>query len=193
MRPCSLSLKAGVLGLALAVSGCIDVDIDSRILGADTAQVTGFMSVERDLLDMMGGAEEFCPAAEGGTIELGETVARCNIDRTGTFADIFEPDPSGAPTPGVEDLGDGTVRVTFPLGAMTADTAEMRADPAMAAMFLPMLEGHAITIRISGVEVVSTNGTLSADGTSAAYTINLAEIVTPEFTVPDMFEAVVRY
>jgi hypothetical protein len=193
MRPYSLTLKATVLGAALALSGCIDVDIDSRILGADTAQVSGYMSIERGMLDMMGGADEFCPAAEGGTIALSETIARCNIDRTGTFAEIFEADSDGGPTPTIEDLGDGTVRVSFPLGDMTADTDEMRADPAMAAMFLPMLEGHSITMRISGVEILSTNGTLSADGTSAAYTINLAEIVTQDFSVPEMFEAVVRY
>jgi hypothetical protein len=193
MRPFSLTLKATFLGAALALSGCIDVDLDTRILGPDEANVTGFMTIERAMLDMMGGADEFCPADEGGTIDLSDTTARCNLDRSGTFAEIFEPDPDGVPSPTAENLGDGTVRVTFPLGAMTADTDEMRSDPGMVAMFLPMLEGHSITMRISGAQIVSSNGDIAADGTSASITFGLADLLQDDFEVPEVFEAVVRY
>jgi len=193
MRPFSLTLKATFLGAALALSGCIDVDLDTRILGPDEANVSGFMTIERAMLDMMGGPDEFCPADEGGTLDLAEATARCNLERTGSFAEIFEPDPEGAPSPTAEDLGDGTVRVSFPLGAMTADTDEMRSDPGMVAMFMPMLEGHTITMRVSGAQIVSSNGTISADGTSASISFGLADLLQEDFEVPEVFETVVRY
>lgn len=186
-------LKAAALGAALALSGCIDLDMNTEILGPDEARVSGYMEVQRGMLDMMGGAESFCPAEEGGTIALTETHARCNVEMEGSFAEVFESGEEEGPAPSVEDLGDGTVRVSFPVGAATADAAEMRADPQMAAMMRPMLEGHTFTLRISGAEIVSTNGTLSEDGASAVFTFPLVQVLDENAAFPDTFEAVVRY
>ncbi|MFN4098917.1 MAG: hypothetical protein ACK4GT_03995, partial [Pararhodobacter sp.] len=65
--------------------------------------------------------------------------------------------------------------------------------PAMAQMMRPMLEGHSFTIRIAGAEIVSSNGEISADNTSASYSLELVEVLNPDFDVPETFEAVVRY
>lgn len=186
-------LKVAALGAALGLSGCIDVDMTAEIVGADQARVTGYMQVQRDMLDMMGGPEGFCNADDGGTLEMTETHARCNMLMEGTFEEVFSGESEGEPAPEVTDLGDGTVRVTFPIGAMTADTAEMRADPNMSAMMRPMLEGHAFTIRISGAEIISTNGELAADGRSASYSFPLVQVLDPDVVFPETFEAVVRY
>lgn len=185
-------LKIATFGAVLALSGCIDVDMNAEITGADAARVTGYMQVQRGMLDMMGGADGFCPADEGGTIEMTDTTARCNMLIEGTFAEVFDSDEE-VPAPEVEDLGDGTVRVTFPIGAATADAAEMREDANMVAMMRPMLEGHTFTLRISGAEIVSTNGEVSADGRSAVYTFPLVTVLDPETEFPETFEAVVRY
>lgn len=186
-------LKIAALGAALGLSGCIDVDMTAEIVGQDQARVTGFMQVERSMLDMMGGAEGFCSAEDGGTLEMTETHARCNMLMEGTFEEVFSGESEGEPAPEITDLGDGTVRVMFPIGALTADTAEMRADPQMSAMMRPMLEGHSFTIRIAGAEIVSTNGELAADGRSASYSFPLEMVLDPEVTFPETFEAVVRY
>lgn len=186
-------LKIAALGAVLGLSGCIDVDMNAEILGADQARVTGYMQVQRGMLDMMGGADGFCPADDGGTIELTETHARCNMLMEGTFEEVFSGGEEEGPQPEIVDLGDGTVRVTFPVGAATADAAEMRADPQMSAMMRPMLEGHSFTLRISGAQVVSTNGELSADGRSAVFTFPLVDILDADATFPETFEAVVRY
>lgn len=185
-------LKVAALGAALGLSGCIDVDMTAEIVGADQARVTGYMQVRRETLDMMGGAEGFCNADEGGTLEMTETHARCNMLMEGTFDEIFSGEEEG-PQPEIADLGDGTVRISFPIGALTADTAEMRADPNMAAMMRPMLEGHAFTIRVAGAEIVSTNGELAADGRSASYSFPLVNALDPDVVFPETFEAVVRY
>lgn len=188
MRLFSTAALVGVL----ALSGCIDIDMTAEITGADEARVSGYMEMERSMVDMMGGAEAFCPAEEGGTVTLTDTLARCDMLSEGTFAEVFETDPN-APTPAAVDQGDGTVLVTFPIGQMFADAGDMRSDPQMAAAMGPMLEGHSFTIRVTGAEIVSTNGTLSEDGLSASFTLPLPEVLNPDFVIPETFETVVRY
>lgn len=177
---------------AFALSGCIDVDMTAEITGADQARLSGYMAVERAMVEMMGGAAAFCPAEEGGTLVMSDTAARCEITKEGTFGEVFEGEP-GEPVPTITDLGDGTVRVSFPIGAMGADTAEMREDPQAAAMLLPMLEGHTFTIRVTGAEIVSTTGTLADDGASAFFAFPLVEALNPEMQLPETFDTVVRY
>lgn len=183
-------MKVAVVGAALALSGCIDMEMDTAILGPDQVRVSGFMQVNRDMIDMMGGADEFCPEDEGGTLEMTETHARCNMLMEGTIEEVFEGDED-APT--VVDLGDGTVRVSMPMEDFTSEMDEMGADPAMMAMFRPMMEGHRITMSISGAEIVSTNGTLSDDGTRASISFLLTDLLGEEHGLPETFEAVVRY
>ena len=185
-------LKVAALGAILGLSGCVDVDMTAEIVGADQARVTGYMQVQREMLDMMGGAEGFCNADDGGTLEMMDTVARCNMLIEGTFDEVFASEEEG-PSPAVEDLGNGTVRVTFPVGAATADAAEMRADPQMAAMMRPMLEGHSMTIRIAGAEILESNGEISADRRTASFSIPLVSILDENAEFPETFEAVVRY
>lgn len=184
--------KIAALVAATALTGCVDVDMTTTITGADQASVAGYMEVQRQTVDMMGGSDAFCNAEEGGTLTMGDTVARCDVLIEGSFAEVFKGE-EGTPTPSAEDLGDGTVRVTFPLGAMTADAAEMRANPQSVAMMRPMLEGHSFTVRVAGAEIVSTNGTLAEDGTSASYTFNLVDVLDANVQMPEFFETIVRY
>ncbi|MCC5971779.1 MAG: hypothetical protein JJU15_17700 [Pararhodobacter sp.] len=185
--------KFAAVGFAVALAGCIDMDMDTAILGPDEARVSGYIEVSREMFNMMGGEAEFCPEDEGGTVELTETVARCNMFLEGTFAEVFEANEDGSPSPSATDLGDGTVRVTFPMGDMTGEMDEMTADPQMAAMFRPMFEGHSISISISGAEIVSTNGTVSDDGRRASIGFDLVDLFEEDTDIPELFEAVVRY
>lgn len=185
-------LKVAALGAVLGLSGCIDVDMTAEITGADQARVTGFLQVEREMLDMMGGAEGFCSADDGGTLEMTDTHARCNMLIEGTYAEVFTDEGEG-PAPTIETLADGSVRVSFPIGALTADAAEMRADPQMSAMMRPMLDGHTMTIRIAAAQIISTTGEMAADGRSASFSIPLVSILDENATFPEVFEAVVRY
>jgi len=186
-------ITAAVAGVVLFLSACIDVDMETTVLGADEARVTGYMQVQRQMFDMMGGSSDFCPEDEGGTIELTDTHARCTISQTGTFAEIFETSSDGTPSPVATNLGDGTVRVTFPLGEISGEMDEMASDPNMIAMFRPMMEGHSIVLRISGAEIVSSNGTISSDGSSAMLKIPLTDLLEGPKAIPESFEAVVRY
>lgn len=186
-------ISAAAAGAVFALSACIDAEMETTVLGADEVQVTGQMQMQRQMYDMMGGTTDFCPEEEGGTVELTETHAHCTITQTGTFSEIFDRGGEETPTPVATDLGDGTVRVTFPLGDMTGEMDEMIDDPNMVAMFRPMMEGHSIVLRISGAEIVSSSGTISSDGTSTELTIELTDLFDAPETIPETFEAVVRY
>ncbi len=185
-------IQAAALVGAMALSACVDVDMTATIEGADQASVSGHMTVQQQMLEMIGGGASFCPEDEGGTLTIEGETARCDVMTSGTFAEVFESEP-GEPSPTAEDLGDGTVRVTFPIGEMGAQGAEMRTDPQMAAMMRPMLEGHSFTIRVAGAEVVSSTGEISEDGTSASFSFDLVEILNPDVELPESFETVVRY
>jgi len=184
-------VTATAFAAALALSGCIDIEMDVTALGPDQARVNGSMTVARAMLDMMGGPEDFCDAEDGGTLVMTDTHARCDLLVEGSITEVFPPEDDSAPQ--MTDLGDGSARVVFLLGDMTADTVEMRDDPEMAQMFLPMLQGHSVTLRIRGSQIVSTNGTLSDDGTSASFSFQLDHLLDKDFAMPDTFEAVVRY
>jgi len=186
-------IHAAALVGALALSGCVDVDMTATIEGADRASVSGHMTMQRQVLNMMGSeGTSFCPEDEGGTLTLTDTEARCDVQSEGTFAEVFKSDPN-EPTATAEDLGDGTVRVIFPFGAMGEQSAEMRNNPQAVAMMQPMFEGHTFTIRVAGAEIVSTNGTLAEDGRSASFSFNLVDMLNPEVALPENFETIVRY
>ncbi|KPQ06474.1 MAG: Protein of unknown function (DUF3153) [Rhodobacteraceae bacterium HLUCCA12] len=181
------------VGLAVVLAGCIDMDMDTAILGPDEARVSGHIEVTQEMYNMMGGEEEFCPTEDGGTLEMTETHARCNMLMEGTFAEVFEPSEDGSPSPTATDLGDGTVRVVFPMGDMTSEMDEMTADPQMEEMFRPMLEGRSIALSVSGAEIVSSNGTVSDDDTRASIDFKLTDLFEDETDIPENFETVVRY
>jgi hypothetical protein len=186
-------ITAAAAGIVLSLAACVDVDMETTVLGPDEARVSGYMQVDRGMYDTMGASSEFCPEEEGGTIELTNAHVRCVISQTGSFEEIFEAAGEDTPSPTATDLGDGTVRVSFPLGDVAGEAQEMSADPNMVAMFRPMMEGHSIVLRISGAEIVSSNGTISDDGTSAMLEIVLTDLLDGPETIPETFEAVVRY
>ena len=175
-----------------ALAGCVDADLTTTILGPEQATVTGYMQIERQVLDMMGGSANFCTAEDGGNLVMTEAFARCEISQEGSLEEIFK-EAEGQPTPTATDLGDGTVRVVYPLGDMTADLEAMRGDPSMMSLMLPMLEGHTITMRVAGAEIVSSTGEIAADGLSASFTFPLADALNPDIALPESFETIVRY
>ncbi len=184
------ALKAAVIGAALGLAGCVDVDVTTEVLGPDLFRVTGATTVQVAMLEMMGGAETFCPEGEG-QLELVDNLARCHVEQEGSAAQIFQADEGPAPT--AQDLGDGTVRVVFPLAQAFAEVAELREDPTAAQTMLPLVSGHALTFRVAGREIVSSNGEIAADGRSASYRIALESLFDPETVLPEAFETVVRY
>lgn len=185
-------IRAGVAALALALAGCINVDMEIAVTGPDQASASGFVEMDRMFHDMAGEDSEFCDEDDGGKLVLTDTAVRCEMNMQGSFAEIF-PEDGDEDQPRLTDLGDGTVRVEIPMGGFGDELDSESQDPQMLAMLRPMLEGRSIVFRVRGREIVSSNGVISADGRTATLSIPLVSLLDPNTTVPDPFETIVRY
>ncbi len=181
----------------LGLAGCIGVDMDVEVLSDDTGRITGTFEMQRGMYEMAaagGEGADFCDESDGGTLELTDEKAICRIDRTGSFDELFEEDDDLDIPATVEPLGDGTVRVSIPLDDFADEEMdEMIEDPAMMAMFRPMLEGYTISFSVSGAEIISSNGEISGDGRRATFSIPLTELIDQEIDLPEAFITEVRY
>lgn len=176
----------------LVLAGCIGGDVEIEVLGDDLARMTGTFEMQRALFDMADAEDDFCDPADGGTLELTDERALCRFDRTGSFSELFEGEDDDVQAY-FEPLGNNVVRVTVPLDEMDDGVDELIEDPAMAAMFRPMLEGYAIGFTITGAEIVSSTGEISEDGRSARFALQLIDLLEPDFEAPGAFVTEVRY
>ena len=182
---------------ALALAACVEVDMTLEVLGEDEARVTGFLQMERQMYDMSGGDDSFCPADDGGTLTLTDTHARCDFDKTGTFDEIMSADAEAGSPADVQGeityLGDNRVRVMLPLGTMQDGMEDMGDDPQMLAMMRQMFAGMSITFSVQGREIESSTAMISDDGTRASYTLGVDDLITSTPTAMPDFETIVRY
>lgn len=190
MRTLFLALPA-----ALALTACVEIDMNVEVLGQDEARVTGYMQIQRQMFEMSGQDRSFCDEEDGGTFVLTDTHARCEVDKTGTFAEIMDDGGAGSP----EDLqaqlvylDSNRVRSMMPLSAMSGQLDEMANDPQALAMAQQMMAGLSISFSVSGASIESTTGTLSEDGTTASVTLGLDDLLAPGAPLTD-FETIVRY
>lgn len=185
------------LPTALTLAACVEVDMTVEVLGEDEARVTGFMQVQRQMFDMSGGDASFCPEEDGGRLTLSDTHARCDFDKTGTYAEIM-PDETAGDSPAelqgeLVHLGGNRTRAFLPLSGMTGEIEDMEQDPQMMAMMRQMLAGMSISFTIKGREIESSTGTISADGTSASITLGVEDLVAPAADRVNDFETIVRF
>lgn len=190
MRALFLTLPA-----ALALTACVEADMNVEILGEDEARVTGYMQIDRQMFEMAGQDQSFCDPEEGGTFTLTDTHARCQIDKTGTFAEIMENGEVNGPRDmqaRLVHLDSNRVRALMPLSAMSGQMDQMASDPQAMAMAQQMLAGLSVRFSVSGASVETTSGTLSDDGTTASVTLTLDDLLAPGTPLQD-FDTIVTY
>lgn len=192
MRVLLLTLPA-----ALALAACVEVDMTVEVLGEDEARVTGFMQMQRQMFDMSGGDASFCPEEDGGTLTLTDTHARCDFDKTGTYAEIMPAETSGDSPAEVQGeltyLGENRARAFLPLAAMNEGMEEMGDDPQMLAMMRQMFAGMSVSFTIKGREIESSTGTISQDGTSASIQMGVDDLIAPAEDRIGDFETILRF
>jgi hypothetical protein len=174
------------------LSACVDTEMNLNVSSATHGSITGHIQVQRAMFDMSGGDDSFCPGDEGGVLTVTEAHARCEVSMEGSFAELIKSDDA-ATSPRIIDMKDGTVRVTYPLQDMTSEMGDMGTDPQMLAMFRPMLEGGRVVIRVTGAQIVSSSGTISADGRSAEIGFDLTDLIDNPDAIPSEFVSIVRY
>lgn len=185
------------LPVALALAACVEVDMTIEVLGEDEARVTGYMQMERQMFDMSGGDASFCTEEEGGTLTLTDTHARCDFDKTGTYAEIMPAEASGDSPADVQGeltyLGENRTRALLPLASMDEGMDEMGDDPQMLAMMRQMFAGMSVSFTVKGREIESSTGTISEDGTSATIRMGVDDLIAPAEDRIGDFETILRF
>lgn len=185
---------AATLALGAGLAGCIDVDVDLAITSQTTARATMTQTMGADfyaMVKMSGetGDDEFC--AEGDITENADGSATCVIVEEGAFADLSLGEGEDAMV--ITAAGPGLVRVALPTAEMKSEIgANEEMDEETRQMVEAFFAGHAITIRVSGAEVVETNMTLSADKRSAETMLPFLDLINGTTDLPDELFAVVR-
>ena len=186
----------GTAALALAgmLSGCFDVDMDVKVTGVDSVEVTVATSISKEMADMaqmQAGETDFCD--NSGVVTETETAIVCTETHNGTFAEAFPPAADDEPQPTIALVGPKQVKVSFPTSDISGAFGGAEADdPQTKAMMLQMFKGHAMTIRVSGGTIIDTNMNKAEDGQSAELVIPLEEVVSGTAEIPDESYAVVQ-
>ena len=155
---------AGVLALTMGLAGCLDMTNDIYVTSDTTAKATVTSVMSKDIYAMIkaGGEsdEPFCVEAGSTLTENADGSGTCVIVSEGNFADLKFDD--GGSKPVFTTNPDGTVRVAITTKDMMGDLGA-ESDPETAAMMKTMFEGHFLTIRFGGAEIVESNMEAAAD------------------------------
>ena len=189
--------------LFLPLAACLDVESEvtigeDEVITADTTMVLG-----RQLFDMMQMMGEqgagLCPP-ESEKVETPESVS-CKSRDTMTIEEAIEQaDAAKTEDPFFGEmefvrLDDERLKISLPLDFENIEgkPPELTADNPMFSMMTGGLEGSEIVMRLRALEVESSNGTISEDGTMVELVIPTLEIIQPSGTLPKTFEAVLKY
>jgi hypothetical protein len=151
------------------------------------------------------GGFDFCDEEKGGVLtENADGSATCVETVEGELATLIADNESAK----VELLSPGLVKFTFsttdmqeelnsstedPNAPAPADAAEQAAMEAQAkAMMAAFFAGKNITLRVKGKEIVETNMTKSADGTSAEVVIPFVDLLNGTATLPPEYTVTVK-
>ncbi|TDT73745.1 hypothetical protein BDE40_2520 [Litoreibacter halocynthiae] len=198
-----MRLRRLALIMMLPLAACLDVESEvtigeDEIITADTTMVLG-----RQLFDMMQMMGEqgtgLCPP-DSEKVETPESVS-CRTTETMTIDDAMkEAEKAKTEDPFFGEmefvrLDDERMKISLPLDFENIEGKpdELDASNPMFGMITGGLEGSEIVMRFRALEVESSNGTISADGTTVELVIPTLEIIQPSGTLPKTFEAVLKY
>jgi len=198
-----MHFRAFALALILPVTACLDVESDvtigeDEVITADTTMVLGRQLF--DMMQMMGPqADGLCPTGSE-RVETPENVS-CKSRDTMTIDEAIEEASSAKkddPFLGELELvrlDEERLSISLPLDFENIEgkPAELTADNPMFAMMTSGLEGSEIVLRLRGLEIESSNGAISEDGTMVELVIPTVEVLQPSGTLPKTFEAVIKY
>lgn len=173
-----------LLAATLPLAACFDADITADFSDTDAVRIDAIMTMGADTYQMVSATGED-PCEEGvGTINADGSFT-CAMKEQRPLDELLEamndPDDEIGFGDGVEvaRLDNGNLRVVFDLSDITADMPSREERVQMAAMFGDAFAGHAITMSVVGEEIVETNGTVSEDGTTARFALQLADMFSP--------------
>ena len=187
----------------LPLAACFDADISVNFVDNENAEMTAVMSMGPEMFAMMAqSGEDPCEDGVGEAQADGSYI--CTITERDTIDNMIaeanapsDPNDANSPTAGmaegyaIERLDGDTVRVSFDLSEMMSEKPDEDMGE-MADMLRASFMGHAITMNVSGAEIVETNGTISEDGKTATFVIPLDKMLDEDPGLPASFDVTVK-
>lgn len=190
---------AGVLALTVGLAGCMDMAMDIEVLSETEAKATTTSTMGAEIYTMVkaqsaGASSEdsedgFCQEEGAQLTENADGSATCVQTMQGKFDELDLGEDGSA---SFTVVSPGVVRVAFKTEDMKSELGTDEQDEQTKAMMLSLFEGHAITIRIGGREVIDTNMTLAGDRKSAETVIPFLDLINGTVDLPDELFAVVK-
>ncbi len=178
--------------LALPLAGCMDVELTHNLTDENTLESTLVKIVSaEDYQRLTSGDKPFCERGVEDKRDDGSYACiRTKTESIGSVRGKLKIDDSTT----IEHRDDGLVHMSIDLVELTKEWAPRKeiVDEQMLAMMARDYAGHSATISIGGKAIVETNGTLSEDGKTAAFTIPFYELVTGKLDLPPSFDALVE-
>ena len=193
-----LGKVAGILALTVGLAGCMDVTMEIDVLTETTGKSTTTSVMGADIYSMVkaGAGSESSDSSEGFCEEEGATLtenadgsATCVLVAEGPFAELNgdDADDDGAK---FEVVSPGVVKVSFTTEDMKGELGTEGQDAETKAMMEQFFDGHSITIRIKGKEVIDTN--MTKTGNAAEIAIPFMDLINGTVNLPPELYATVR-
>jgi len=152
---------AGAVALTMGLAGCMDVSMEIDVTSETGGTATTISTMGADIYSMVkAGAssedagEGFCQEEGSVLVENADGSATCTLIVEGDFAQIGGQGEDGAK---FEVVSPGVVKVSLSTESMKGELGNTEEDEQTKAMMQQFFEGHAITIRVKGKEVLDTN------------------------------------
>ena len=188
---------AGVLALTAGLAGCMDVTMEIDVQTETTGKSTTTSVMGADIYAMVksGAGSEgsdddgFCKEVGATLTENADGTATCVLVVEGPFAELNgkEAKDDGAK---FEVVSPGVVKVSFTTEDMKGELGTEGQDAETTAMMVQFFEGHSITIRIKGKEILDTN--MTKTGNAAEIVIPFLDLINGTVDLPPELYATVK-
>ena len=178
----ALRKPAVILASALALSGCIDVDVGMDFSDGEAMKGSFVLSMARQLYDMTAASKpDFC---KDGKTQLTKDAFHCATERSVPLDELLEKGTVALgegdirPEEGlkVERIDENRIRVAFDFTSMPQEARPETAG-GMEDMLRAAVAGHSFTFRVKGYKILSSTGVISEDGREASHVIPLAAFI----------------
>ncbi|HEY9010508.1 MAG TPA: hypothetical protein VIN06_05785 [Devosia sp.] len=190
-----LGRLAGALALTIGLAGCMDITMEIDVQTETTGKATTTSVMGADIYSMVksgagseGSDEGFCQEKGATLTENADGSATCVLVVEGNLNELNDSkDDSGAK---FEVVSPGVVKVSFTTEDMKGELGTEEQDAQTKAMMEQFFEGHSITIRIKGKEVIDTN--MTKNGNTAEIVIPFMDLINGTAKLPPELYATVK-
>ena len=197
MEFASFGRIAGVLALTAGLAGCMDITMEIDVLNETTARATttsvmgaDFYAMAKAGMASSDDAEGFCEEDGAELTENADGSATCVMTVEGAFDDLNLDEGEDGVT--FTAVSPGVVRVAFETADMKNEIGAGAEDEETQAMMQAFFEGHAITIRVRGADIIETNMSEVDNGRAAEQVIPFLDLLNGTVDLPEELFAVVR-